>query len=99
MPISAGTLTNPKAMTLPAITVTTARMASWIHTVRWRRTMSIRSPPVRRDERIARRVRAGLLPDRAAPLQFQFSQLTLESGSCEQARVQSAQSQVDDKGD
>src|SRR4051812_40731885 len=99
MPTSAGTFTNPKAMMPPAITVTAARIDSWIHTVRVRRTMSVGPPSIRRDQRVARRIGAGFLADRAAPLQFEFGEIALPPRPGEQAGVQAAQCEVDDEGD
>src|SRR4029078_13051764 len=99
MPISAGTFTKPKAMTPPAITVTAARMASWIHTVRGRRSMSVGPPSIRSDQRVARGVRTGLLSDGAAPLQLEFGEIAFPPRPGEQAGVDPAQCQADNERD
>src|SRR6478736_3165738 len=86
-------------MTLTAITVTVARIDSWIHTDRGSRTMSVRSPAVGRDQRVARGVRAWHLTDRATPLHLEFGEVALPSRSREQSGVQPAQGQIDHQGD
>src|SRR6185312_12755841 len=99
IPSSAGTLTNPKAIMPPAISVTAARMASWSQIRRGNRTMSVRSPPIGCDQRIACGVRAWHLTDRATPLHFEFGEVAFPPRPGEQAGVQSAQRQVDDERD
>src|SRR6516165_9371200 len=62
------------------------------------------APAVRNGQRIASDVRgacgarAGVLADGAAPLQFQLGQMALEPGAGEYPLVDSAEREVDDRG-
>src|SRR6478609_11961885 len=99
MPNKAGTLTKPNAITPTAMIVMAARIANCVHTARDKRSMLVRPPAIRCDQRVARGIRARHLADRAAPLQFEFGDVAFPPRPGEQAAVDPAQGQIDDESD
>src|SRR6478736_1077568 len=99
MPNKAGTLTKPNAITPTAMIVMAARIANCVHTARDKRSMLVRPPAIRSDQRVARGVWARHLTDRAAPLQFEFGEVAFPPRPGEQTAVDPAQGQIDDESD
>src|SRR3954465_4234724 len=99
MPNNAGTFTKPNAITPTEMTVIAVKVASCVHTGRDNRSMSVRTPVIGSDHRVACGVRAAHLADRAAPLQFEFGEIAFPPRPGEQAAVDPAQRQIDDQSD
>src|ERR1700760_2858680 len=93
----------PNTMIPSAVKATRAKIAIWMRIRRVKTMSGPLIPSVRLEQRIARRAGgprrawAGQLPDRAAPLQLQPRQVALPARSGEEARIDSAQRQVDDQ--
>src|SRR5947209_14869850 len=90
---------TPKVINVNALSAIVAKIASWILI----RLVSSMSRPlvevIGNCQRVARGVRAGYLADGAALLKFQLAQNALEERPGQKAVVDSAQSQVDHRGE
>src|ERR1700730_17779714 len=85
-------------MMAEATTATTTNSASLIKMARCRRMLGALIEVVGDDQRVAGGGRAGQLPDGAAPLQLQLGEGAVPAGAGEQRCVDSAQRELDDRG-
>src|SRR5258708_35444198 len=84
---------------MPAMTVTTEKIANWTLTPLLRRISGPVIAPRGRYQGIARGVGRGQHADGAAPLHLQLGQVAFPAGACEHPSIEAAQGQIEDRAE